>query len=47
MSAQTSDLKDSVVAKLVDDRRAEWEGTAQPLDNLKKSEMATEAVRLV
>ncbi|WP_425053772.1 ParB/RepB/Spo0J family partition protein [Psychromarinibacter sp. S121] len=25
MSAQTSDLKDSVVAKLVDDRHAEWE----------------------
>ena len=25
MSAQASDLKDSVVAKLVDDRRAEWE----------------------
>ncbi len=25
MSAQVSDLKDSVVAKLVDERHAEWE----------------------
>lgn len=28
MSAQASDLKDSVVAKLVDDRHADWEATA-------------------
>ncbi|WP_010138193.1 ParB/RepB/Spo0J family partition protein [Oceanicola sp. S124] len=32
MSAQASDLKDSVVAKLVDDRHAEWEADL-PLDD--------------
>lgn len=33
MSAQASDLRDSVVAKLVDDRHAEWEVDLPLCDN--------------